>query len=678
MEENSKAPATLLPALLQRLQLAEPTTTTRETSKQGSEAGWQERVQAIHELRGQHDIHTLMPAFTDPDESVRLAAVQVCAHWGEQAPMQQLLSSLHDPSSLVRQAAIFTLGSLDNDVAKQHIKDAQFDPSPIVQEAVLQMLAQHTESGATSIYNDTTPVTTPRLVADGQTAYISTSSVSDDHDATKNSIEMDRTNATDQSVEIMPLAGKTPHKTNTSMKKKRNWLGGLMAAILLFGLLGSWLVVSYLPNLQTAKDSEIPLWTYSVPVGSNSISWNSDSSQLSFGTQPYALNIYTLANKKLRTYPAVDTAKQMQADKSGAMTDNTSPDTKYLIGTSIDKTKITGQLHIWDNKTGQILASYPYYQPAGYQPANGLYAVATPQLSWSQDNANLATVDGKGNLIVWHAPDGQHPALIFSLKSSHGTFEKVAWSADNKTLAVTTTSGYLEIWNTFTQKMIAAALIGDVQTVTVSPDARYAATGNLSNTMSILDTQSGKVIDHPLTIPYTKADNLVWSRDSRYMILYKDGDGDNKVSTLVWDIAHDKKVFETQSSVQASSVLSPDGHDVAIVSPDDQQINIWEVSTGRKLATHIGKLGPDSFSLLWSPNSKYIASTYQDQQVQLWDAQSGQNITTYAKLKGEVQTLIWSPNGAYMAILTAKRTQVDANSYRISDYNLSIWSVPTH
>ncbi|GCE25677.1 hypothetical protein KDA_11610 [Dictyobacter alpinus] len=679
MGEHIKAPETLLPTLLQRLQLAE-----------ARQAGWQARVQAIHALGEKKDVSALMPAFTDQDESVRVAAVQVCASWGEEAPVQQLLTCLQDQSSLVREAAIFTLGTLDNEKVWQPITAAQFDPSPIVREAALQMLTQQTPPA--SHYNETPPLYTlqQKRVAESRTEYVRT-----DEEAIENSFELDNPATTNNNSEIIPLRGKATLGSVSKSKKRWRLLGTLVAAILLFSLLGSWFAIVYLPGVQTAQDNTTPRWTYTDATLNDNIAWSTDSSQISFTAQQNQLNTYNMVTHQLDTYPEVDTGTQMQADHSQIMTSNVSPGGKYRVGIdagNAGNTKKTGSLYIWDSKTGQLLASHPYSQPADLPQTDSSHtSISSPILLWSKDNESMATIDGKGNVLIWHAqtaqrifsPTSTHVTIEFlhaqSPTSTNGTVEKIAWSQDNKTLALATTNGYLEIWNTLTEKLVGSGLVAStVQTVSVSPDGRYAAAGDFGNTLSILDTQSGKVVDHSLTISYQKDGNLSWSKDSHYMIVFTNGDGENKITTTVWDIAHDKKMFEKPSSAQAASVLSPDGRDIAVASPDNQQIDIWEINTGRKVATHKGKMGPNSFTLIWSPNSKSIASTYQDTQVQLWDPQNGQDITTYNKFKGEVQTILWSPNGAYIAISKVERTQIEINHYSFSNPSLAIWSVPTH
>ncbi len=75
---------------------------------------------------------------------------------------------------------------------------------------------------------------------------------------------------------------------------------------------------------------------------------------------------------------------------------------------------------------------------------------------------------------------------------------------------------------------------------------------------------------------------------------------------------------------------------------------IWDVESGRKLATLSGQTGSIQ-SIRYSPDGSVVATGGTDGTVRVWDAASGDLLLVLEGHEGEVSALAFSPDGAKLA-----------------------------
>ncbi|MCB0107835.1 MAG: hypothetical protein KDE53_18065 [Caldilineaceae bacterium] len=113
-----------------------------------------------------------------------------------------------------------------------------------------------------------------------------------------------------------------------------------------------------------------------------------------------------------------------------------------------------------------------------------------------------------------------------------------------------------------------------------------------------------------------------------------------------------------------SVCFSPDGQFLASGSNADQMIGLWDVATGQLRQTLLGHQGGVEV-VRFSPDGQFLASGSFDQTIRLWDissksivpnvegfnpsAASGQTVQVYSGHKARVYSLAFSPNGQFLA-----------------------------
>ena len=211
----------------------------------------------------------------------------------------------------------------------------------------------------------------------------------------------------------------------------------------------------------------------------------------------------------------------------------------------------------------------------------------------------------------------------------------LAWSPDSKRLGVATESA--QSWFATTGKGVVnygpkrnASVLG----VVWSPDGQHVAVTGVFQGVQLYEAGTGKL----------------WKT-------YPDSSQASSVSTTGGYLsAH---VTLSGGSGAGATAWSPNGQlmATAFFGSYGQTVQVWNTSTGKLVQNYTGH-ADGVYSISWSADGTYVASTSVDGSTQVWNALTGQRIydfESHTRCNGDVA---WSPDGKTIAYLDCDQVRV--------------------
>jgi WD40 repeat protein len=277
---------------------------------------------------------------------------------------------------------------------------------------------------------------------------------------------------------------------------------------------------------------------------------------------------------------------------------------------SLDGTKIltsagNDKAHIWDAKSGSLLATLNQH---------GATAV------WSPDWTRVFTAsEAVGH--VWHAAD----SIPVVLAGHTARIEYAVWSNDGQEIVTLSRDQSPRVWNAHDGRLIAV----------------------LSRSNSGPSPLSG--LRERVPVPFTDVAHVwraQWSPDDKRILTWSD-----TARTTVWDGQTGAELAEVDGT-GADGLLSwsPDGRRILGVTgerSDHYEFGItaavWEAATGKRLLELRGHARPIT-DTHWSPDGALIVTASPDGTARVWDANDGTE-RTLLHHPTSVRNARWSPDG---------------------------------
>ena len=153
---------------------------------------------------------------------------------------------------------------------------------------------------------------------------------------------------------------------------------------------------------------------------------------------------------------------------------------------------------------------------------------------------------------------------------------------------------------------------------------------------------------------------FTWAPDGAEMALINNA-GLYILNVLTQDI---RSIPTGNEDTIIKTVWSPDGRNIAVMYSNIMQV--WEVSTGKKIWDHEFPTNHHSTALTWSPDSTHLALAYTYYNtsltmafsgfIEIYKATTGEAICSYREHFSDVNDILWASNGTYIVSCSADKT----------------------
>lgn len=284
-------------------------------------------------------------------------------------------------------------------------------------------------------------------------------------------------------------------------------------------------------------------------------------------------------------------------------------------------------------------------------------------ISLSKDGTVLASC-GQHDARIWRLPEGK---LVTQLSRQKASVANVALSPDGKMAA----TSELKVKTIFLWELPAGKLVGTLPTdlssvarLAFSPDGKWLAVSG-SGGVDVLDIESNKAVNQYRAEAYFTA--FCFTPDGKSLVL-----GPNR---LIWEIASGKTehVVSTDAGLTAVQVTA-DGKTLAGANGRSNQILLWDLKTGRQLASLVGHEAR-VWSLQFLPVGQFLISGSEDGSIRIWNWQTGQEVARRNGLKHLANHVLPSPDGR-TAVSFGHWYQGAEPDPDKSDWSVHLWQLP--
>ena len=275
-------------------------------------------------------------------------------------------------------------------------------------------------------------------------------------------------------------------------------------------------------------------------------------------------------------------------------------------------------------------------------------------LAFSSSGALLVSGTSDRMARIWDVSKG---VVVQTMKGHRDTVTSVAFSPDGRILATGSGDKTVKIWDASSGAEIRT-LVGHsaaVHGIAFSPDGRWVASASEDRTIRLWNAATGGEIrtleghrDGVNAISFSPDGNLLASASYDKTVRLWDPATGSLVRTLY---GHNSPVLSVAFSPDGK-LLASGGEAQVHVSPQNRtaQLRLWNPFTGRQYVFET--IFGDVRGLAFSPDNKMLANSdgFADfSEVTSWDVTTRTLLSTRNAHRGNINTLVYSPDSQWLA-----------------------------
>lgn len=267
---------------------------------------------------------------------------------------------------------------------------------------------------------------------------------------------------------------------------------------------------------------------------------------------------------------------------------------------------------------------------------NGVYGV-----SFSPDGRMVCTAGQDGSLKLWDAQDW---SLARTLLGHTGETQGCSFNPNGRWVVSSSRDHTIRGWDLDTGREIWS--YPDMYDLPLnlahSPDGSQLAAAMYEGRILILDAISGLLVHEIVTLP--KIVSVAY--DPWGLVI---GVVDNGGMVQLFDARtyEELEKLETKSKSQGFISFSPDGKKMAIATLDGR-LELYELDPLEIVWSAAGEPGSRYASVIFSPDSAFLAATGFGRKIQVWDAHNGKLVMTLTGHQGIVYSASFNPSGTQL------------------------------